>query len=143
MDEVSSHRAEAPFIADNTGSKLAFNRLRDPRVRRALSVGIDRSALTDRLMHGTGAPAGQWLPPRIFSHAPAIQAPPYDPGQAKQLLSDAGFPQGFRVTVHAPNDRYQSDAAIAQVLAKMWTRIGQRTWGTELGTGMRIPHWIS
>jgi peptide/nickel transport system substrate-binding protein len=79
------------------------------------------------VMQGTAVATGQWLPPGTFGYAPDVAVPPYDPDRAKALLTDAGFPHGFRLTLHTPNDRYPNDAATAQAVAQMWTRIGIRT----------------
>jgi peptide/nickel transport system substrate-binding protein len=53
--------------------------------------------------------------------------PPYDPAVARRLLAEAGFPQGLRITLTTPNDRYPNDARTAQAVAQMWTRVGVRT----------------
>ena len=50
-----------------------------------------------------------------------------DPAAARKLLADAGFPNGFALTLHGPNDRYPNDARLAQAVGQMWTRIGVRT----------------
>jgi ABC-type transport system substrate-binding protein len=122
-----SRDGEEPFITDNDGNKLAKNPLKDLRVRQALSVAINRTGLVERVMQGTAVATGQWLPPGTFGYAPTVGVPPYDPNAAKGLLADAGFPHGFRVTLHTPNDRYPNDAATAQAVAQMWTRIGVQT----------------
>jgi peptide/nickel transport system substrate-binding protein len=122
-----SHQGESPFVTDNGGNLLPHNPLLDVRVRRALSMAIDRAALADRLMQGAAVPAGQWLPPGAYSYAASVAPARYDPEKAKQGLTDAGYPQGFHVTVHGPNDRYQGDTAIAQAIAQMWTRVGVQT----------------
>ena len=121
-------RLENPvFVTDHEGRPLPTNPLRDVRVRRALSIAIDREALATRVMEGTARPAGQWLPPGIFSHNPAVPPPAHDPEAARRLLAEAGFPQGFRLTLHTPNDRYPNDSRTCQAVAQMWTRIGIRT----------------
>jgi peptide/nickel transport system substrate-binding protein len=48
----------------------------------------------------------------------------YDPDAAKKLMADAGYGDGFKMTVHGPNDRYINDAKIAEALAQMLTRVG-------------------
>jgi peptide/nickel transport system substrate-binding protein len=122
-----SRDGEEPFITGNDGHKLAKNPLLDLRVRQALSIAINRAGIVDRVMQGTAVATGQWLPPGTFGYAPAVGVPPYDPAKAKALLAEAGYPQGFRLTLHTPNDRYPNDAATAQAVAQMWTRIGLQT----------------
>ena len=122
-----SHEPPGPFIAGLDGTALPHNPLRDPRVRRALSIAINRPGLVDRIMLGTAAATGQWLPPGAFGYAAAVPVPRHDPEQAKSLLAEAGYPDGFKVTLHTPNDRYPNDAATAQAVAQMWARIGVQT----------------
>jgi peptide/nickel transport system substrate-binding protein len=122
-----SRRENPVFVSDAEGRPLATNPLLDVRVRRALSIAIDREALATRVMEGTARPAGQWLPPGTFSHNPDVPPPAYDPEQARRLLAEAGFPQGFRLTLHTPNDRYPNDSRTCQAVAQMWTRVGIRT----------------
>jgi peptide/nickel transport system substrate-binding protein len=121
-------RAENPvLVSDNEGKPFARNPFHDVRVRRALSMAIDRNALADRVMEGTAKPAGQWLPPGAFSYNPDVPVPRFDADGARRLLTEAGFPQGFRLTLTTPNDRYPNDARTAQAVAQMWTRVGLRT----------------
>ncbi|MBP0465438.1 ABC transporter substrate-binding protein [Roseomonas sp. PWR1] len=121
-------RREAPaFITDAEGRPLAQNPLLDLRVRQALSAAIDRAALAERVMEGTARAAGQWLPAGPPGHNPEVPPPLYDPDAARRLLFEAGYPQGFRITLHTPNDRYPNDARTAQAVAQMWTRVGVRT----------------
>ncbi|TCZ58614.1 ABC transporter substrate-binding protein [Roseicella aquatilis] len=122
-----SRQAEVPFVTDNDGKPLAANPFHDVRVRRALSAAINRPALAERVMEGTAQPTGQWLPPGTFGYEPEVKPTAFDPEGAKRLLAEAGFPQGFRMTLHSPNDRYPNDARAAQAVAQMFTRIGIRT----------------
>jgi peptide/nickel transport system substrate-binding protein len=121
-------RTENPvFVTDNAGKPLARNPFLDLRVRQALSMAINRQGLTTQIMEGTAQPTGQWLPPGAFGYNEAVKPTPYDPEGARKLLAEAGFPQGFRLTLHSPNDRYPNDARTAQAVAQMWTRIGVQT----------------
>lgn len=109
------------------GEALEKNPLADPRVRNALSEAINREGIVDKIMEGTATASGQWLPKGSFSYTPDIQPPKPDPAGAKKLLADAGYPEGFQLTVHVPNDRYPNAPAVVQAIAQMWTRIGVKT----------------
>lgn len=113
-------RETSPFAADAEGR----NPLRDLRVRRALSIAIDRRGITERLMEGTAEPASQYLPGSFDGTSPNLSPDPFDPTKARALLAEAGYPQGFRLTLHATADRYPFDARFAQAVAQFWTRIG-------------------
>src|SRR5215472_7595332 len=122
-----SHLEEPPYVTDNAGKKLPKNPLVDVRVRRALSVAINRQGLTERVQENAAVPAGQWLPEGAFGFNPDVKVPPFDPAGAKRLLAEAGYPEGFRLVLHTPNDSFPNAAATAQAVAQMWTRIGVRT----------------
>ena len=122
-----AHPGESPYVSDNAGNKLAKNPLLDMRVRRALSLAINRVALAERVQENGAVPTGQWLPPGAFGYNPDVKVPAVDAEAAKRLLAEAGFPQGFRLILHTPNDRFPNDAATAQAVAQMWTRIGVAT----------------
>jgi len=122
-----SRDGPSPFVSGPAGEKLDKNPLKDQRVRLALSLAINRQAIVDRVMESAAVPAGQFLPPGTFSYVPDLKAPPFEPEKAKQLLADAGFPKGFRIALHGPNDRYVNDARIIQAIGQMWQRIGVQT----------------
>ncbi|KEZ73729.1 ABC transporter substrate-binding protein, partial [Pseudomonas syringae pv. syringae FF5] len=112
------------FIHDNAGKPLAENPLLDVRVRKALSLAINRPAINERIMQGTVTEANQWMPANTFGYNPQIKNIPYDVKQAKDLLAQAGFPEGFQLTVHVPGDRYPQAPEVMQAVAQFWTRIG-------------------
>ncbi|WP_137181840.1 ABC transporter substrate-binding protein [Roseomonas sp. AR75] len=132
-----------PFVTDNEGRPLAANPFLDVRVRRALNMAINRDALAERAMDGLAAPAAQWLPQGAYSHDPQTRPPAYDPEGAKRLLAEAGFPNGFRMTLHTMNDRFPNDARLSQAVAQMWSRIGVQTavealpWSSYSGRAAR------
>ncbi len=121
-------RTENPvFLTDNAGAPLATNPLKDLRVRQALSLAIDRQVLVERVMDGTALPSMQFMPPDSYGYADDLVAPPADPAKARELLAEAGYPDGFQITLHGSNDRFPNDARVLQAIGQMWTRIGVRT----------------
>ena len=124
---VDSNRDVSPFVTDKAGKPLPKNPLKDVRVRRALSKAINRQALVERVMEGAARSAGQLMPEGMFGWSPALKPEPYDPDGAKKLLAEAGYPDGFSLTIHGPNDRYVNDDQVAQAIAQMLSRIGIAT----------------
>ena len=116
-----------PFVTGKDGKPLPRNPLRDVRVRHALSVAINRGAIVDRVLQGGGHPTGQLAVQGQTGFDPAIAPPPYDPALAKRLLAEAGYPEGFGITLHSPNNRYVEDAKTVQAVAQFWSRIGVDT----------------
>src|SRR5499427_405764 len=113
-----------PGVTDANGKPLGKNPFRDKRVREAISKAIDRDAIVARIMGGVAIAAGELLPPMMFGANKDMKAPKADVEGAKKLLAEAGYPNGFAVTLATPNDRYVNDAQVAQAVAKMLTRVG-------------------
>ena len=120
---LDQFRDDSPFIT-GTGGK---NPLKDQRVRKAISQAINRPAIVDRVMEGVAIPAGQLLPETFFGVSPRLKPETYNPEAAKKLLAEAGYPDGFGLTLHGPNDRYINDAKICQAIGQMLSRVGLDT----------------
>lgn len=120
-------REETPFVVDNNGQPFDKNPLLDVKVRTALSMAINRTALVAAVMNGQASPSGQLLPEGVMGHVDELTPLEYDAEGARALLAEAGYPDGFRITLHGPNDRYINDAEVVQAVAQMWTRIGVKT----------------
>ncbi|HEY2863778.1 MAG TPA: ABC transporter substrate-binding protein [Casimicrobiaceae bacterium] len=121
---LDSDRDVSPYVTDKDGKPLPKNPLKDPRVRKAISKAINRTAIVDKVMEGEAVAAGQLLADGMFGTTKNLKVEPYDPAGAKRMLAEAGYPDGFGLTIHAPNNRYVNDAKIAQAVAQMLTRIG-------------------
>jgi peptide/nickel transport system substrate-binding protein len=93
-------------------------------VRKALSLALNRALMVDRVLEGSGVPAGQMLSDAFPTAPKDVKPDPHDLLRAQALLKEAGWAQGFRIVLHTTNDRYPGDAAIAQAVAQMWTRLG-------------------
>ena len=113
-----------PFIFDKAGKPLDKNPFRDVRVRRALSMAINRDAIVDRVMEKKAVAAAQLLPDFFYGTSKKLKPAKFDPEGAKKLLAEAGYPNGFAMTLHGPNNRYINDANIVQAIAQMYSRIG-------------------
>jgi peptide/nickel transport system substrate-binding protein len=103
------------------------NPLKDVRVRKALSMAINRDAITSRIMEGLGQPTGDFLPSPMFGTRKDAKPDAFNADAAKKLLAEAGYPNGFSITLGSPNNRYINDAEVAQAVASQWTRIGVKT----------------
>ncbi len=105
------------------------NPLKDPRVRQALYQAVDMAAIERNVMRGLGKPTGTMIAPMVNGWTSELgqRAAKFDVDAAKKLLADAGYPNGFELTLDCPNDRYVNDEAICQAVTAMWTRIGVKT----------------
>ncbi len=101
------------------------NPFKDKRVRQAFYQAIDIDGIKRTVMRGASNPTALMVGPGIngFSDAQNKRLP-YDADAAKKLLADAGYPNGFEVTMNCPNDRYVNDARICQTVAANLARIG-------------------
>ncbi len=120
---MDTNRTDTPHITGSDGEPID-NPLLNRDVREALSLAIDREAIIDRLLHGLGRPAGQLAGEFMVGYNPELAPGAYDPDRARELLADAGYPDGFSMTLHGPNNRYVADGDIAQAIAQMFERIG-------------------
>jgi peptide/nickel transport system substrate-binding protein len=113
-----------PLLTDRQGALLDKNPLRDIRVRQAISLGLDRNALVSRALSGQGAATMQLVPQGFGGWDASITVPAPDPSAAKRLLAEAGYPDGFGMTLACPNDRWVADARVCQGVAQMLSRAG-------------------
>ena len=115
-----------PYVTDHDGNPIA-SPFRDIRVRRAVSLAIHRQAIADRVMDGLSAPAGQFSPKGYIGYSANLSPDEYDPKRAKELLAEAGYKDGFKLTIHGPAGRYSNDTRILEAVAQMLSRIGIET----------------
>jgi peptide/nickel transport system substrate-binding protein len=101
------------------------NPFKDQRVREAFALAIDEQAIVQRVMGGLGHPTWEMWGPGVNGYDASLDVRPKpDPAKAKQLLSDAGYPNGFSVGFDCPNDRYVMDEQICTAITSMLARIG-------------------
>jgi len=99
--------------------------LSDVRVRRALSLAIDRRAIIDGAMYGHGVPIGSHFPPQSPDYVDLTGLSPHDPARARALLAEAGFPGGMTLTLKLPPPSYarRSGEIIAAQLRAVGVRV--------------------
>ncbi len=119
------------FGLDQGSAELRSSNIRgsnpfaDRRVRQAIYQAINIEAIHERIMRGLSQPAGVIISPPINGYTEALDTrPAFDPEVARQLMVDAGYGDGFSVTLDCPNNRYVNDEAICQSVVAMLARIG-------------------
>lgn len=110
------------------GSVKDRNPFKDVRVRRALYHAVDIETMKTRLMNNQSYPTGGLTPSPLGAYNdPELEKRlPYDVALARRLMAEAGYPNGFDVTLDCPNNRYVNDEEICIALAGMWAQIGVR-----------------
>jgi len=121
----------------------------DARVRKALSMAINKDAIIDAIYLGAGKKAKNPIPPTIWSYNDAIKDDPYDPAAAKKLLADAGYANGFETDIWAmPVKRpYNPNARrMAEMIQADWAKVGVKAkivtfeWGEYLKRSKQGEH---
>lgn len=156
-------RLEDRFVIDSVmlGQNTTVNLMRvpaqaeellDKRVRQAINYAIDKDALVDVLMMGFGRTLGQMVGPDAFGYNPDVEPYPYDPDRARELLAEAGYPDGFKVKFYGTTGRYPRDRELTLAIAGQLAEVGidaeveilePGTW-TEMYQAATLGHmWMS
>src|SRR5882757_5086201 len=114
-------QARDELLYSNVKGKNPF---KDVRVREAFFKAVDIELIKNRVMRGLSTPSALMIAPQLYKLSGEFTRPKFDPDGAKKLLTEAGYPDGFEVTMDCPNDRYVNDAAICQAVVGMLARIG-------------------
>jgi peptide/nickel transport system substrate-binding protein len=139
---VDVDRDVSPMITAADGTAMSKNPLKDVRVRRAMSKALDRDALVSRVMQGQGVAASQFMPNGVPGTSTNLKPETYDLEGAKKLLAEAGYPNGFGLTVASTNDRYINDAAMTQAVGQMWSRLGLKITVNTLPKAVYFPRAV-
>ncbi len=110
---------------------------KDARVRQAIVYAVNNKGIVKKIMKGTGTVAAQQGPKGYAGYNENLK-PRYDVKKAKKLLKEAGYPDGFEITMMAPNNRYVNDAKIAEAVAQMLGKIGIKV---NLKTLPKAQYW--
>ncbi len=123
------------FVAlDNTsGGPVA-----DKKVRQAIAQAINLDTILKKVLDGNGVKLGVPLTKNHFGYDPSIKPYPYDPEKARKLLAEAGYAQGFDLTLNSPSGRYLNDKEVAEAVTGDLRKVGIRAsvkiyeWGTYM-----------
>ncbi|SHN20636.1 ABC transporter substrate-binding protein [Actinacidiphila paucisporea] len=147
-DDIDSLKSAGAQIVTNSYDHLWYWILdtakgpwRDVRVRRAANYAIDRKAVAESLLHGTADPAYQAAPRATFAYDPKGDTYTHDPAKARQLLAEAGYPNGFSTSVTVPTGGSGNllpvpiTEALQRDLADVGIKVTIRTtdWSTLIG----------
>ena len=134
IDVVKAPTLRVVFIGFNLKRK-PFD---DVRVRKALNYAIDKKTLCKTIMRGIATPSDSPVSAFIKDHYPT-GGYPYDPQKAKELLKEAGYPNGFSVELITPKGRYPQDYETAIAIQSMLKKIGVKVKVTT----MEWPTYVS
>lgn len=120
LQVISRPARRSIFLAlgNKPGSPMA-----DIRVRKAIYMAINENEIIEKIMRKHAALAAQVPDPPTIGYNPDIKRLPYDPEMSKKLLKEAGYENGFTVTLTGPNDRYVQDEKIAEAVAKYLAKV--------------------
>ncbi len=110
---------------------------KDVRVRQAIVHAVNNTGIVKKIMKGTATVAAQ-QGPRGYAGYKENLKPRYDLAKAKALMKEAGYENGFEITMMAPNNRYVNDAKIAEATAQMLGKIGIKV---NLKTMPKAQYW--
>ncbi|MFO7264706.1 MAG: glutathione ABC transporter substrate-binding protein [Bacillota bacterium] len=120
------------------------NPFADVRVRQAVNYAVDNKAINEFILGGVGRPLDAPIAPGVFGYQPIFQYE-YNPQKARQLLAEAGYPNGFRTQLYSPSGRYLKDIEVAEAVQAQLAEVGiiadivTMEWGTYLQVTNQPP----
>jgi peptide/nickel transport system substrate-binding protein len=119
VETVPSARIASVWLNTLKGKPMS-----DPRVRLALNYAVDVNTMIKTVMSGYGTRVATFVPPYFADYDASVQPLPYDPQKAKQLLTQAGYANGFSMTMMVPTGRYEFATDIAQAIEQYLGKVG-------------------
>ena len=113
------HDAEALYGGDAEGNPFS-----DVRVREAVALAVDVPAILATVMRGAAEPVAQLVSPTARGYSERIEGFAQDQDRARELLAEAGYPEGFAFSFRCPNDRYLNDEAVCTAITTMLAQVG-------------------
>jgi peptide/nickel transport system substrate-binding protein len=150
IEAVSSDpnlRVEQSFIVNSL--ILMMDNMRggptaNPLVRQAINYAIDKVGINNALLRGKLRPLqGQLATPEAFGFNPNVKMYPYDPGKAKSLLAQAGYPNGFDTVINGPIGKYTADRDIVVAVADQLSKVGIRAKANPMEYGLFVQKLLA
>jgi peptide/nickel transport system substrate-binding protein len=142
VDVVNARGARKFAVQFDVKPSQEGNPLQDTRVRTALNLAVDKVAIVDQVLNGTAdVLPGQWQAPWEFGYNPNVEMFPYDPGKAKALLAEAGYPNGFDLRFTYTVGRYPQDKEVGEVVVSYLEAVGLRVEQVALEFGAFLTLW--
>jgi len=133
VSRIPSARTVFLGLENTKGSPVA-----DVRVRQAIALAIDQDKIIKNILEGNAIGLASPLSKYQFGYDPSIKAAPYDPAQAKKLLAEAGYPNGFDLMINSPSGRYLKDKEVVEAITGDLRKVGIKAsmkvleWGTYM-----------
>jgi peptide/nickel transport system substrate-binding protein len=112
----------------------AYKPLDNVKVRRAITHAIDRERIIKHVLEGNAYPLSGLVSAQVFGYDSGARAFSYDPAKARELLNEAGFPNGFEIEYYSPTGRYPKDREVAQVIVEQLSKVGIKAI-------LKTPEW--
>lgn len=118
--------------------------LKDRRVRQAMNYAVDKEAIVQHILSGYGRVLdGQLVGPDGFGYSPELKPYPYDPARAKQLLTEAGYPNGFTMKFDGTIGRYPKDKEIQEAIVAQMGQVGIKLDLNIVDGGVYIGEYLN
>jgi len=140
INVVNASSVRVIYIGFNTQVE-PFN---NPKVRQAMNYAVNKEAIINTILAGVGTPSTAPVVPAVFGYT-KVGPYEYNPQKAKQLLAEAGYPNGFKAVFHHPTGRYLMDSTIAEAVQSMVREVGVQLelqtmeWSAYLGFVRKPP----
>ena len=128
------------MLDDNPAVEGGGNPLKDVRVRQAMYQAIDTDMIINNVMRGHAYPTATLIRDTFNGYSPELERFPYDPEAAKALLAEAGYPDGFTITLDAGSDITVNSSEVAQAVAGYLEKVGIKVNLNLMPSATFLPH---
>jgi peptide/nickel transport system substrate-binding protein len=139
---LDESRDNSPYIKGPDGKPLSENPFKKLKVRQALMASINRGGIIKFLMKSDATATDQLVPPGFFGYDSSAKPADTDLVKARTLLAEGGYPKGFQLALHCPNNRFANDARLCEAIGQTLSQIGIRTDVVTMPFSTYLTHLI-